>query len=162
MSEFRDRANELLAAGAYRKYVLDRYALLREAAANAFVEDGITEQRIVAKDGTYLGMISVADEAITVVVDDEDAMLDYMMHEHPGELVEVTSYHINPAFWSKIVTASKKARTGVDPTRQNEPLAWVKVVVSPGEIRVTPSSAARERVHEIVERQGITRLELEP
>lgn len=162
MSELRDRAQELLAAGAFRKYVLDEYARLREKAAEAFREDGITEQRIVAADGvTYLGMLSVGEPTVTVAVEDDDAMLDYMLHVHPEEMVEVTTYHITPPFWAKIVAASKKARTGVDPVT-GKSLPWVKVVVSPGEIRVTPSSAARERVREVVEKHGITKLELEP
>ncbi len=161
MSELRDRGAELLAAGAYRKYVQDRYGELREQAAQRFTENGITEQRIYDSNGTYLGVLSVGEPTITVTIADPDAMVDYMFHEHDDELVEVTDYHINPPFWNKIVSASKRAGTGVDPTRDNTPLPWVRVTVTPGDIRVTPSSAARERVKQIVAQLGDLRLELE-
>lgn len=160
MSELRDRGSELLAAGAYRHFVTQRYGELREQAAARFAADGVTEQRIVGTDGTYLGMLSVGDPTIIVTITDEDAMLDYMAHVHPNELLEITTYVIRDAFWGMLVAASRKAGHGVDPTRENEPLKWIRVEVKPGELRVTPSSAARERVQQIMKQRG-TGLELE-
>jgi hypothetical protein len=159
MGNLREQAQELLALGAYKWFIANEYNRLHGELGETYAELGVTEQQIVSEDGAKLGMVSLGDPVVEVEVLDEDAMLDYVSHAHPGEMVERTVYEVRPAFLRVLTEGSRKARRGIDPTTGEE-LPWLRVTVKPGSVRVTPSPAARERVKEIVAQRGL-RLELD-
>lgn len=159
MSELRTRAEQLLALGAYKAWIEEEYRRLHAELGDDYQDLGIRDQVIKLPDGLRLGRITVGEPTVLVEVVDQDAMLDWLSHKWPGEMVEETIYSMRESFWRVVKAACEKAGEGVDP-RDGEKLPFIRVTPRPGSVRVTSSSDAKQRVKEIVKRNGL-RLELE-
>lgn len=159
MTELRTRAEQLLALGAYKAWIDDEYKRLHADLGEDYQDLGIRDQVLKLPDGLRLGRITVGEPTVLVEVVDEDAMLDWLGHKWPDEMVEETRYSMRSSFWRVIQQASEKAGEGVDP-RDGEKLPWIRVTTRPGVVRVSSSSDAKQRVKEIVRRNGL-QLELD-
>lgn len=145
MSTIRDRAQQLLALGAYKAWVTAEYDRLRDELDAEYRDTGIRGQVITLPDGVKLGAISVSDDTTVASITDEDAMLDWLSHKHPTEMVEQTIYTMRDAYRKMLLDASRKAGHGVDPD-DGELLEWIKVETKRGTLRVTSSADAKRKV----------------
>ena len=158
MSSLRDRARQLLALGAYKAFVTAEYDKLRDELDTEYREMGIRGQDIKFDDGAKMGVISVGEESTVASIADEDAMLDWLAHKHPSEMMEQTLYTIRDSYRKVLLDASRAAGHGVDP-EDGELLPWIRVETKAGVLRVSSSTDAKRRVRELIDRRGLLELE---
>lgn len=152
-------AEEVLTLGAVRDAVQQEYRRRHDALQAEYEALGLERQRIVTTDGMDFGSVVYTTGSVTVEITDTEAMIDYMSHEHPDELVTKTVYSINAAYWRLLANAAKKAGVGVDP-HTGQVLDWIKVSISDRNLRATPTRAAKTQVRDLLNNSGL-RLELE-
>ena len=158
MTDLRHMAEELLTLGAVRDAISAEYKRRHAALQAEYQKLGLERQRIFANDGSEFGVVVVANGSVSVSITDRDAMEDWLLHEHPSEAIERTTYEINPPFWRLIEEASRKAGYGVDPAGNR--LDWIRVQVGDKTMRATPTHDAKRAVRELIRDTGV-RFELE-
>ncbi len=159
MTDLRRMAEELLTLGAVRDAIENEYKRRHAALQAEYEKNGVTGQRIVAKDGSDFGKVSVPADSVVVEIMDRDAMEDWLLHVHRSEAIERTTYDINPPFWRLVEEASRKAGYGIDPSTK-ERLDWIRVRVVKGTMRATATTTAKAAVRQLIRDTGV-RFELE-
>ncbi len=153
--DLRKLAEDLLALGAYKTLVAEEYTRKHEELEKAYLHAGIRGQDILLPDGRKLGTVGKTDGRVSVIINDHEKMLEWLEANHPTEIVTrtVTSYDINPAYWSVLERAAKAARAGVD-TDTGERLDWITVLVGEPTVRATPSSTTRDLVRQLIKERS--------
>jgi len=156
------------AVSAYAKAAAAAEKNAREIIARDYLTEGDRITIRDPRDGTKLGTVSVSEPKAVAEVDDEEALLDYIEHQHPEAMSTVRSVRDDPAArrvlqlvlaqhapsllnpprrvaadWARAEVLGKAAASG-------DPIPGVSIRTKRGHATVRPAPGSLEKYRELV------------
>lgn len=126
----------------------------RDALAEMLIEDDVTQVPVRDADGTELGKASLVGGTTKATVVDEDALLKWVMREKPHLIRKI----VDTVWRNRILGIAEKEGVAIDPDT-GALIPGIEITEGNPYVKVTPNTAARERMAAIVESSGLLRLE---
>lgn len=157
MTEVQAAARRITVFRALESIVKEQIDDAKAAALKAMVADGA--ERVAARDdaGVKLASVSLSAGRIKARVVNERALLEWVKHNHPTEVVET----VRPSYLKALLdSAVAKAESDDDPAvgPDGEVLPGVELTRGQGYVSVLSSAVAKERMRAVLASSGLLAL----